>query len=257
MTTPPVGRLVLIPVPIADTPVLEALPPATVAAVRPLRRFVVENARTARRILGAMGLECPVQALAIDVFDEHSDPATAPTLMAPLVAGESIGVMSEAGCPGIADPGAPLVRAAHRLGAVVVPLAGPSAILMALMASGLEGQRFAFHGYLPADAAARDAALTDLDRRARADSATQLCIETPYRTDALLAAAIRVLSPGTWLAIAVGLGDADGQVVSRTVEEWRRRPPAPWGKRPAVLLVGAQETPPRGLSARARRSRRP
>lgn len=249
--SPARGRLLLLPVPVDTRPPTQVLPPATVAAIVPLRRFVVENARSARRVLAQLPMEVPIRELSIEVFDEHTDPALAPLLVAALSEGESIGVMSEAGCPGIADPGAPLVRAAHAAGCDVVPLVGPSAILMALMASGLEGQRFAFHGYLPTDPAGRDAALSKLERRAADDRATQCWIETPYRSDAMLAAAAREFADSTWLSLAVDLGAHDGWVATRPAARWRATSLPVIGKRPTVFLVGVDP-----VTARAAPNRR-
>ena len=161
----------------------DALSASSAAIVRTLRYFAVENAKSARAFLGALGMPCAIRELRIQ---EIAGDAAA--LLAPLRAGYPLGVLSEAGCPAVADPGAALVAAAHAEGFRVIPLVGPSAVLLALMASGLEGQRFAFCGYLPRDEPARQERIRALERRSRTERETEIFIETPYRNEALLAA---------------------------------------------------------------------
>jgi 16S rRNA (cytidine1402-2'-O)-methyltransferase len=159
-------------------------------------------------------------------------------LLAPVLAGEDVALLSDAGCPGVADPGAPLVAAAHRAGVTVVPLVGPSALLLALMASGMNGQNFVFHGYLPVRAEARAAALRALDAAAAGSGATQLFIETPYRNEAIAAAVLAVCRPRTLFCVAVDLTLPSEQIVRRTVEEWRTAPTLRLSGRPAMFLLG-------------------
>ena len=176
------GSLYLIPVPLGPVSPETCLPPDTLAVARRLDHFVVERAKTARAHLKAMGHPQPIQALHLEELNEHTPATAIATLLAPLKAGHDVGLLSEAGCPAVADPGAALVLAAHRADIRVVPLIGPSSILLALMASGLGGQRFAFHGYLPAKEPERSQAIRELEKTARRDRATQLFIETPYRS---------------------------------------------------------------------------
>jgi 16S rRNA (cytidine1402-2'-O)-methyltransferase len=162
-----------------------------------------------------------------------------PQLLRPLREGRPLGLLSEAGCPAIADPGALLVEAAHREGFRVVPLVGPSSITLALMASGLEGQRFAFCGYLPRDAGERVRRIRELEARSRKEAETEIFIETPYRNDSLLSALGATCAPTTRLCVAADLTLASESVATKTIADWRRAPPA-IGKRPAVFLLLAE-----------------
>lgn len=212
------------------------LPAGTLAAVRGLRAFVAEHAKTARAFLAAAGLPCALAEVSISVLDEHTAPAAAAALLAPLRAGQPLGLLSEAGCPAIADPGAALVEAAHREGLPVVPLVGPSSIVLALMASGLEGQRFAFSGYLPRKPDERKEAIVALERRSRRERETEVFIETPYRNDAMVQALLQACDPATRLCFASDLTLDTESIATRTVAEWRRAP-ASLGKRPTVFLL--------------------
>ena len=211
-----------------------ALPPPVLDTVRGLRDFAVENAKSARAFLKAVGMPCPLQDLRIGEIG----PDLAPFLAA-LDAGRDLGLLSEAGCPAIADPGATLVSAAHAAGHRVVPLVGPSSLVLALMASGLEGQRFAFCGYLPRDASERQARIRALEQRSRREDETELFIETPYRNDALLAALLETCAPTTRLCLASDLTLPTESVATRSVADWRRRP-TEIGKRPTVFLLLAR-----------------
>ena len=179
-------------------------------------------------------MPCPIQELQIV---EIGNDATA--LLAPLREGRSMGLLSEAGCPAIADPGAALVEAAHREGFRVVPLIGPSSIVLALMASGLEGQRFAFCGYLPRDKSERDRRIRELERRSRRERETEIFIETPYRNDALAAALLDACAPSTRLCVASDLTMATESIATRSISEWRKSVPK-LGKRPTVFLFLAK-----------------
>ncbi len=212
------------------------LPAETIDAIRGLRHFIAENARTARAFLAQCGLAVPVRELSIEILDEHTKPTVADTLLAPLVAGHPIGLLSEAGCPAIADPGAWLVRAAHARGLPVIPLVGPSSILLALMSSGLEGQRFSFCGYLPRKAQALTDAILALERRSRSNDETQIFIETPYRNEALVQAVLGTASPDTQLCVASNLTLPDQQIKTARIAAWRKSPPMP-GRRPTVYLM--------------------
>ena len=184
-------------------------------------------------------LATALQGVEIATLDVATPASVWPALLAPIESGRDGGLVSEAGCPGIADPGAPLVRLAHRRGIAVRPLVGPSSILLALMASGLEGQRFAFNGYLPTDAAARAAAIRDGERRSKQLDQTQVYIETPYRNVALFAALIATCRDGTLVSVARDLTTADQWIATRTAREWRGCA-ADLHKRPTVFLLLAR-----------------
>jgi 16S rRNA (cytidine1402-2'-O)-methyltransferase len=215
------GTLYLIPVPLGPVSPDACLPPDTLAVARRLAYFVVERAKTARAHLKAMGHPQPLQALHIEELNEHTPPTAIPALLAPLKAGHDLGLLSEAGCPAVADPGAALVLAAHRANIPVVPLIGPSSILLALMASGLGGQRFAFHGYLPAKEPTRSQTIRDLEKAARRDHATQLFIETPYRSAALLDALATTLAPDTLVSVGADLSLPGQLIQTRSAKQWR------------------------------------
>ena len=229
------ASLYAIPTPLGGPP-FESLPGPALEIVRDLRDFVAENAKNARAFLAAVGMRYPLRELRIDVLDEHTPPESVRALLAPLREGRSLGLLSEAGCPAIADPGAILVAAAHREGYRVTPLIGPSSIVLALMASGLEGQRFAFWGYLPRDKDAREEKLRELERRSREDGATQIFIETPYRTDAMIASLLRACSPETQLCIASELSLPQESIRTQSIADWRSQRPS-IGRRPTVFML--------------------
>ena len=220
--------LYAIPTPLGGAPA-DALPASALQVIASLRDFVVENGKSARAFLGALGM--PVRELQIEVIAD--DPAS---LLKPLREGRPLGLLSEAGCPAIADPGAALIEAAHRAGFRVVPLIGPSSITLALMASGLEGQRFAFCGYLPREAAQRVRRIRELEARSRRERQTEIFIETPYRSDVLLAALLESCSASTRLCVAADLTLPSESIVTRAVEQWRRAK-VELGRRPAVFLL--------------------
>ena len=231
------GRLFLIPTWLSeDIDAAATVPAATLARLRTLRRFVVEDAKTARRFLAASGHPLPMRDIAMAELSEHTPRDAVPGLLQPLLAGEDVGLMSEAGAPGVADPGAALVAAAHARGITVVPMVGPSAILLALMASGLEGQRFRFVGYLPQDPAARRQALLDLERVSARERETQVFIETPYRNEVVLADLIAACRPATRLAIAADLTGPSEWIRSAPIADWKAKP-TPVGRRPALFLL--------------------
>ena len=219
--------LYCIPTPLGGAP-REALPGPAITTIRSLGDFVVENAKSARAFLGA--LDMPVRELSIKVIGEERDP------LAPLRERRSLGLLSEAGCPAIADPGATIVEQAHAEGYRVVPLVGPSSILLALMASGLEGQRFAFCGYLPREAGERGKRIRELEQRSKREKETQIFIETPYRNEALLAALLETCKPQTRMCVAADLTLPTESVSTKTIAQWRRTKTA-IGKRPAMFLV--------------------
>jgi 16S rRNA (cytidine1402-2'-O)-methyltransferase len=198
--------------------------------IRGIKDFIVENAKSARAFLGGLGM--PVREMSIKTIGEEKDP------LLPLRQQRSMGLLSEAGSPAIADPGAAVVEAAHREGFRVVPLIGPSSIVLALMASGLEGQRFAFCGYLPREAAERTKRIRELESRSRKEKETEIFIETPYRNDVLLAALLETCREDTRLCVAADLTLPTETIKSVSVGEWRRAKTT-IGRRPAVFLLQA------------------
>lgn len=236
MPAPGTGVLYLLPTGLgcADPGLL--LPPEWHKVARGLDHFIAENPKTARAFLKQIDYPRPLSATMISSLDKNTAPADIPALLAPLRQGTSVGLMSEAGCPAVADPGALLVRMAHQQGICVKPLVGPSAILLALMASGLNGQRFAFHGYLPIEQAMRGRRIRELEQQSILNDATQIFIETPYRNNALLQALLEHCASQTLLCVATDLTQATEEVMTRPIAEWRGQLPA-LGKRPAVFLI--------------------
>lgn len=231
------GRLYLLPAWLSeDTPPEHVVPALVLERIRALDAFVVENAKSARRFIASCGHPKRLRDIAMAELNEHTAPAEVPALLEPLLAGRDLGLLSEAGVPAVADPGALLVAAAHAQGIRAVPMVGPSSLLLALMASGLEGQRFRFVGYLPAESAARRIALVDLERQSARNAETQIFIETPYRNDSLLADVLHACSPGTRLAIAADLTGPGEWIRSERLQAWKSRP-SPIGKRPAIFLL--------------------
>ena len=231
------GTLYLIPVPLGPTAPQESLPANVLAIVRPLTYFVVEQAKTARAFLKAAGTDTPLQELQLEELNEHTKEAELDRLLAPLRAGHNVGLLSEAGCPAVADPGANLVALAQKEGIRVVPLIGPSCLLLALMASGLNGQRFAFQGYLPAKEAERTKALRDLESESRKRQQTQLFIETPYRNQALFNSILQTCQPATRLTVATDLTLNSESVLTRSIAQWKKQTPPDMERRPTVFLL--------------------
>ena len=229
------GRLYLVPNLLGLVPPEEALPARTIAIARGLRHWVVETPKSARAFLKSLGPEVPIAELDMRALAEHDPDA----LLAPARAGADVGMLSDAGCPGVADPGAALVAAAHASAIRVVPLVGPSSLLLALMASGMNGQSFVFHGYLPVPAAERAAAIRRLEEDSRAHRRAQLFIETPYRNEAMIRALGEALRPQTMVCVAVDLTLATESVERRTAAQWRKVDPARFAKRPALFVVEA------------------
>ncbi len=235
------GILYLIPTPLGDTPLDGVLPDETRRIAAGLDTFIVEHSKTARAFLKQLPTATPLQQLSLFELNEHTREAELEGLLQPLLEGRDVGLLSEAGCPAVADPGANLVRLAHALGIAVRPLVGPSSILLALMGSGLVGQRFAFHGYLPAKPEERAQALRELERRAEKEDAAQAFIETPYRNEALLETLLGVCKDDTLLCIARDLTLPDEYLATRRVADWRGQLPD-LRKRPAVFLLYRAKT---------------
>ena len=231
------GTLYLIPVALGDVPWGRFLPAPTRDIATKLQHFVVENAKTARAELKRLEHPTPLRELSIEQLPEKLNSAEINRLLSPLQTGHDLGVMSEAGCPGVADPGALLVRRAHELGIRVKPLVGPSSLLLSLMASGLDGQQFAFHGYLPAREPERSQKIGALEKDSRRLGQTQLFIETPYRNAAIFQALLATCQGETRLCIATDLTLPDETIVTRTVAQWRKAPAPSLEKRPTVFLM--------------------
>ena len=234
------GTLYLLPCPISDeTDPRDVLPAANWSVLEQLDYFIVENTRTARRFLAKAGIGRPIDTLEFRELNEHTEAGAAvEALVEPLLAGRSAGVLSEAGVPGVADPGAWVVEACHRRGIRVVPLVGPSSILLAVMASGMNGQSFAFNGYLPVKPPERARAIRFFERRAHTEGQTQLFIEAPYRNAKLFEQLLQTLAPETRLGLAMNL-TAPGQLIEvHAVAEWRRRTLPDTRKCPAIFLIG-------------------
>jgi 16S rRNA (cytidine1402-2'-O)-methyltransferase len=207
-------------------------------ATRRLKYFVAEDAKSARSFLKAIQHPIPLQEIVIAELNEHTLPESVAPLLRPVLDGHDCGIISEAGLPGIADPGAALVRLAQQKGIRVHPIAGSSSLFLALMASGLNGQSFRFHGYLPRDHAARRQRLIELEKEVRRNGTTQLFIETPYRNDALFDDILRTCDPSLLLCIAVDLETEQELVQTSSLADWKKKKPG-LHKRPCVFILGA------------------
>lgn len=232
----PAGSLYMIPVPLAEQ-AWHTLSPEISTHSRRLQHFFVENLREARRFLKAIDREINIDALSFCEMNRNTEPDLA-LLKRWLQEGRDVGVLSDAGCPGIADPGALLAELAHRLGARVVPLTGPSSVLLALMASGLNGQCFCFNGYLPLKDPERSRKIRFLEADSAKDPKTQIFIETPYRNNNLLADLLKNCQPGTRLCIAMNLTAADEFLQTKTISDWKKLSPD-LPKQAAIFLLQA------------------
>ncbi len=231
------GTLYLIPVTLGDDSITNVLPSDVVSIAQQLDTFVVESEKSARHFLGTIKTIKPVRELGLHLLNEHTEVASLPALLTPLLAGRDVGLMSDAGCPGVADPGAKLVELAHQKGIRIVPLVGPSSILLSLMASGLNGQQFAFLGYLPIDKTARNQKLKDIEKRSLSHKETQLFIETPYRNQHMLEAILSVCQSNTRLCVACDISLASEMIVTKTIAAWKKMPLPDLHKRPTVFLL--------------------
>lgn len=233
------GTLFLIPVPLGQSPLDAVLPAAVRDKARQLRHFVAENAKSARAFLKQLPSDTPLQQIEIHELSEHTPAGTLPSLLAPLHAGIDVGLISEAGCPAVADPGANLVALAQREGIRVAPLIGPSSILLALMGSGLSGQNFAFHGYLPVKDEERQKKLRELEKDSRQEKRAQIFIETPYRNRQMLETLIKTCADSTRICVATDLTAESESIMTRTPPEWRRQGLPAIDRRPTVFLLQA------------------
>lgn len=233
------GRVLLIPVPLGDSAVSTVIAADVLEMVRGVRHFVVENAKTARAVLKLYQHPVALRELDLQELNEHTPAAQVGVLLEPARRGEVVGLMSEAGCPAVADPGSQLVAIAHAEGIPVQPLVGPSSLLLALMASGLNGQRFAFHGYLPAREPDRGQALRGLEAESKKTGGVQLFIETPYRNLAMFDAVLQSCHPRSRLSLASGLTTPGEWIATRAVGEWKNADRPPIDRQPTVFLLQA------------------
>ena len=245
------GALFLVPSTLGDGEPANVLPEAVLKTIRSLDSFIAEEARSARAFLRRVGLDRQLAAVRIDVLNEHTDPRELPKLLETALGGGRVGLLSEAGYPAIADPGAELVALAHRCGLPVVPLVGPCSLLLALAASGLNGQRFCVHGYLPVDAPARAERIRELQARSRGEASAQLFIEAPYRNNQLLAALLEICDPDTQLCLATELTLPTEEIRTQSVSVWRAAAPD-LNRRPTVFVLQANGRMPVSAAAEKR-----
>ena len=234
---PALGTLYLIPVTLGDDMVQHVIPDYVLNVARKLETFVVESEKSARHFLSTIKTLKPVRELNLHLLNEHTDMKILPDLLAPLLAGQNVGLMSDAGCPAVADPGAQLVQLAHKKGIRVVPMVGPSSILLSLMASGLNGQQFAFLGYLPVEKSQRNQKLKEIEKRSASHKETQLFIETPYRNQAMLDAILQTCHAQTQLCIACDVSLDSEMIVTKSIASWKTSAPIDIHKRPCLFLM--------------------
>jgi 16S rRNA (cytidine1402-2'-O)-methyltransferase len=230
------GTLYLIPTPLGEIALDRILPQHVLQQIDLIEYFVAENAKSARAFLKQAGITKPLQGLNISELNEHTQASSLLELVAPLLEGHDVGLVSEAGCPAVADPGANLVRLAHEHHIKVVPLVGPSSILLALMASGLNGQRFCFQGYLPANKAERVTRIAALEQESARLKQTQIFIETPYRNNAMLEDLLATCKPTTQLCVGCDITTANETIRTQSIAQWRKAIPD-LNKRPAIFLL--------------------
>ena len=231
------GTLYLIPVTLGDDNISQVLPPDVVKIAQSLETFVVESEKSARHFLSTIKTAKPVRELSLSLLNEHTLDKEVAGLLSPLLAGKDVGLMSDAGCPGVADPGAKLVALAHQKGIRVVPFVGPSSILLSLMASGLNGQQFAFLGYLPVDKQARNIKLKEIEKRSQTHNETQIFIETPYRNQHMLEATLSSCNANTRLCVASQVSLPDEMIVTKRISEWKQSALPDLHKKPTVFLL--------------------
>ena len=234
------GILYMIPCPISDqTEVYDVVPETNRRVIDSLDYFIVENVRSARRFLSKAGIQRKIDELEFVELNEHTIAGQAvEAMIKPLLAGRSAGVISEAGVPGVADPGALIVEACHKHNIRVVPLVGPSSILLAMMASGLNGQSFAFNGYLPVKPPERSKAIKALERRAHVEHQSQIFIEAPYRNVKLMEQMLQVCAAETMLTVACDITSPEELIVTRSVAQWRKSGVPDIAKRPTIFIIG-------------------
>lgn len=233
------GKLYLIPTPLADDVKRQVLSPEIADVIAQTTYFLVENVRTARRFISGLKLGIDIQSLQFEILDKDTDLASIRTFLQPALVGKDLGVLSEAGCPAVADPGARAVAEAHKLGIVIVPLVGPSSILLALMGSGFSGQCFAFQGYLPIQEKDRELAIKEAEKLSAKKLQTQIWIETPYRNMALFDAFLKTCLPNSYLCVASQLTAPDEWICTKSIRDWRRAILPDLHKKPTIFLLQA------------------
>ncbi|SDL03624.1 16S rRNA (cytidine1402-2'-O)-methyltransferase [Salinimicrobium catena] len=230
------GKLYLIPTTLGDSDPLEVLPASVQREVERINTFIVENEKTARRAIKKLVPSKSQPSLNLFLLNKHTDPADIPGFLKPCKEGVDVGLLSEAGCPGVADPGADIVKIAHREGIKVVPMVGPSSILLAMMASGMNGQNFAFNGYLPIDKAARKNEIKSLERLSQEKDQAQLFIETPYRNNKMLEDLVQYLHPATRVCVACDITLSTEYIVTKPISEWAKTK-VDLHKRPTIFIL--------------------
>lgn len=232
------GKLYLIPTTLGDNEPLEVLPISIKRTIEEIDHYIVENEKTARHFIKKISSKKSQPSLEINLLNKFTEAEIIPTFLDPCFQGFNVGILSEAGCPGIADPGADIVRIAHQKGIQVVPLVGPSSIFLALMASGLNGQSFAFNGYLPIESAERKRSIKKYEKLSRENNQSQIFIETPYRNDKLLAELSKTLSPQTLICIACDITLPTEFIATKTAQEWQKTT-VDLHKRPTIFILHA------------------
>ncbi len=231
------GKIYLIPNTLGESETKSVFPELNFAIIRSIKHFIVEDVRTARRFLKKMDKEIDIDTLTFYTLNKHTSPEEISTYLAPALAGADMGVISEAGCPCIADPGAEIVKIAQKKGLKSIPLVGPSSILMGLMASGFNGQSFAFVGYLPIEDGDRINRIKSLEKRAKIEHQSQIFIETPYRNIKMMESLLSTLQPNTLVCVACDVTLESEMIVTKTVSEWKKKPLPEINKRPTVFII--------------------
>ncbi|MHA7058997.1 SAM-dependent methyltransferase [Aquimarina sp. M1] len=232
----PKGKLYLIPTRLGDDVPLEVLPISIKKVLEQVNHYIVENEKPARRFIKKVSPSKSQRSLIIHSVNKYTDASEIPNYLAPCLNGESIGLLSDAGCPGIADPGAEVVRLAHEKGIQVTPLVGPSSIFLAMMSSGMNGQNFCFNGYLPIDKSERKSKIKSLEKYSLEKDQAQIFIETPYRNDKMLADLISMLSPSTRLCVASDITLITEYIATKTIEEWKNED-IELHKKPTIFII--------------------
>ena len=233
-----IGKVYLIPTTLGDMPPLEVLPISIKQTIEKLDHYVVENEKTARHFIKKISPRKSQPSLKLFVLNKFTEAAEIPSFLNPCLEGFDVGILSEAGCPGIADPGAAVVKIAHDKNIQVVPLVGPSSILLALMASGMNGQNFAFNGYLPIDGSERKKYIKNLERKSKEDNQSQVFIETPYRNNKMLEELIKTLAPSTRICVAADITLSTEYIKTKTAIHWKKEN-VDLHKRPAIFIIQA------------------
>lgn len=231
------AKLYLVPNVLSEGDWQNVLPAQIFTVVTSTKYFIVENTRTARRFLKLVNREIDIDTLTFFELNKYTSAADLPTFLKPAEQGFDMAVISEAGCPGVADPGADVVKIAHQKGITVVPLVGPSSILLALMASGMNGQSFAFNGYLPVKPGERSREILALEKKVKTEQQTQIFIETPYRNNQLTADLVKTCSPSTLLCIAANITGENEMIVTKSIQQWKNNLPD-LHKQPVIFLIG-------------------